>query len=152
MKLEEEIYQRKFQSENQKALVNFLYTHSYLINRLEGFFKSYGITRQQFNVLRILRGQEPGSVQLSLIKVRMLDKMSDASRIVERLRLKGLIARKQDKNDKRAVAISISPKGLKLLESADQGIVEFYKLFDNLSQEELTTLNNLLDRLRGGLK
>ncbi|MGI9542442.1 MAG: MarR family winged helix-turn-helix transcriptional regulator [Cyclobacteriaceae bacterium] len=152
MKLEEEILQREFLSENHKALVNILYTHSYLINRLEGFFKTYGITRQQFNVLRILRGQQPGSVQLNLIKDRMLDKMSDASRIVERLRIKGLIIRKQSKNDRRAVDISISPKGLQLLDEADQGILEFYKLFNRLSEDELSDLNKLLDKLRAGLK
>ena len=143
MKLEEEILQREFLSENHKALVNILFTHSYIINRLEGFFKTYGITRQQFNVLRILRGQQPNSVQLNLIKDRMLDKMSDASRIVERLRVKELIIRKQSKNDRRAVDISISPKGLQLLDEADQGILEFYKLFSRLSEDELADLKQI---------
>lgn len=150
MRLEEEINQEQFVNENHKTLVNLLYTHSFLINKMAGFFKSKGVTRQQFNVLRILRGQHPNSANLNLIKGRMLDKMSDASRIVERLRRKKLVTRKQSRSDRREVEIVISQRGLGLLENMDEEIKEIYMLFDNLSPEELQTLNNLLDKFRNG--
>ncbi len=148
MRIEKEIVQEQFLNENHKTLVNIIYTHSFLINRMSGFFKSQGITRQQFNVLRILRGQHPKSVNLNLIKERMLDKMSDASRIVERLRIKKLITRQSNQDDRREVAIIISQQGLKLLESTDIEIKEIYKMFDCFSKDELIQLNMLLDKFR----
>ena len=150
MSIEEEIVQENFLNQNHKTLVNIIYTHSFLINRMSGFFKSQGITRQQFNVLRILRGQYPKSANLNLIKERMLDKMSDASRIVERLRIKKLVVRKQSRNDRREVEITISQQGLKLLEGTDKEIKEVYKMFDCFSNDELTHLNLLLDKFRNG--
>ncbi len=148
MSIEKEIVQEQFLNENHKTLVNIIYTHSFLINRMSGFFKSQGITRQQFNVLRILRGQHPKSANLNLIKERMLDKMSDASRIVERLRIKKLITRQSNRNDRREVAIIISQRGLQLLESTDIEIKEIYKMFDCFSKDELIQLNMLLDKFR----
>ena len=150
MSIEEEIVQEHFLNQNHKTLVNIIYTHSFLINRMSGFFKGQGITRQQFNVLRILRGQYAKSANLNLIKERMLDKMSDASRIVERLRIKKLVVRKQSRNDRREVEITISQQGLKLLESTDKEIKEVYKMFDCFSNDELTHLNLLLDKFRNG--
>ena len=150
MRLEDEIVQKEFLDENHKALVNIIYTHSFLINKMSGFFKSRGITRQQFNVLRILRGQYPSSANLNLIKDRMLDKMSDASRIVERLRLKKLIDRKQSRHDRREVEITINEEGLQLLEETDVEIKKFYKMFDSLTADELVLLNQLLDKFRQG--
>lgn len=150
MSIEEEIVQEHFLNQNHKTLVNIIYTHSFLINRMSGFFKGQGITRQQFNVLRILRGQYAKSANLNLIKERMLDKMSDASRIVERLRIKKLVVRKQSRNDRREVEITISQQGLKLLEGTDKEIKEVYKMFDCFSNDELTHLNLLLDKFRNG--
>ena len=152
MRIEDEINQEKFLSQNHKTLVNLIYTHSFLINEMAGFFKGRDITRQQFNVLRILRGQHPKSTNLNLIKDRMMDKMSDASRIVERLRLKKLVTRRQSRSDRREVEIVISKKGLDLLEKMDEEIKEIYKLFDSLSSDELQTLNQLLDKFRNGVK
>ena len=86
MKLEKAIRQKGFQNEYQKAIINIIYTHNYLIGKMNPVFKQYGITRQQYNVLRILRGQHPDPATINLIKERMLDKMSDASRIAERLK------------------------------------------------------------------
>ncbi len=152
MRLEDEIVQKEFLDENHKALVNIIYTHSFLMNKMTGFFKSTGITRQQFNVLRILRGQYPTSANLNLIKSRMLDKMSDASRIVERLRVKKLIDRRQSKHDRREVEITINESGLKLLEGTDSEIGKFYQMFDSLSTDELQQLNQLLDKFRRGVE
>ena len=150
MRIEEEILQEEFVNENHKTLVNLIYTNSFLINKMAGFFKKLGITRQQFNVLRILRGQYPNAANLGLIKERMLDKMSDASRIVERLRVKKLVTRKQSKSDRREVEVMISPQGQALLEITDQEIKQIYKLFNRLSQSELQQLNFLLDKFRNG--
>ena len=149
MKLENEIHQKEFPSEHNKVLLNILYTHSFLVTKISESLSSHKITRQQYNVLRILRGQHPQSVPLGLIRERMLDKMWDASRMVERLRLKGLIFRKANKKDKRAVAIGITPKGLKFLEDIDPTAKSFDAFLNNLSIEEAKKLNILLDKLRG---
>ncbi len=147
MKLEKAIRQKKFQSEFQKALINIIYTHNYLISKMNPVFKQYGITRQQFNVLRILRGQHPEPATINLIKERMLDKMSDASRIVDRLKKKKLIEKTRNSIDKRAADIVISKKGLALLKTMDPESDKFNKLI-TLSDREAASLNNLLDNLR----
>lgn len=148
MRLEEEIVQSSFDSVHHKAFVNIIFTNNYLTNRLNDFFKKHKITRQQFNVLRILRGQHPNPASINLIKDRMLDKMSDASRIVERLRVKGLVSRVKCEEDRRAVEVTISDKGLKLLQQTDQHSDDFRKLLINLSEAEAEQLNDLLDKIR----
>jgi DNA-binding MarR family transcriptional regulator len=148
MSLEEEIGQKEFRSEKQKALINLMFTHNSLVNRMNGLFKSFDITRQQFNVLRILRGAYPEAVSINDIKCRMLDKMSDASRIVERLRLKKLIKRIPNKIDRRAVDVKITSEGLTLLEKTDPLINEFESVFNALSHDEIQDLNQSLDKIR----
>src|SRR5688572_9645875 len=113
MSLEEDI-QQKFRNDSHKAILNILYTSYYLEDKINTVFKKHEITRQQYNVLRILRGQYPGHASVNLIRDRMLDKMSDASRIVERLRLKDLVIRKSAEKDKRALVVTITASGLKL--------------------------------------
>lgn len=148
MQLEEEIKQPKFRNNRQKAVINLIYTSGYLINHLNEVAKTFDITRQQYNVLRILKGQLPKSASINLIKERMLDKMSDASRIVERLRIKGLAERAASSSDKRAVDITITPKGIKLLETMEPTIVSVDSLFKNFSEQELESFNHLLDKIR----
>ena len=149
MTLEKEIVQSKFQSEGEKAIINIMYTNNFIIGEINGFFKSHHITRQQYNVLRILRGQYPNPSTINLLKERMLDKMSDASRIVERLRIKQLIVRDRCSNDRRAAEITISEAGLALLEKMDGIMANVNTLASNLSDDELVILNKLLDKLRG---
>ncbi len=149
MSLEKDILQSKFESENQKAIINIMYTNNHIIAEMNVFFKAYQITRQQFNILRILRGQYPNPSTINLLKDRMLDKMSDASRIVDRLQLKELIFRNKCENDRRAAEITISEKGLKLLEEMDEITDQLKGLTQNLTQKELKTLNKLLDKMRG---
>jgi DNA-binding MarR family transcriptional regulator len=149
MRLEEEIQQKEFKNENQKALVNIIYTFNWLDTRFKDFFKTYDLTSQQFNILRILRGQHPKPCTINLLKDRMLDKICDASRIVERLRLKNLLDRTPSPNDRRSVDIIISDKGLKLLELIDNNIDTLYNTMNNLTQEEIKLLNSLLDKARG---
>ncbi|MEM7107111.1 MAG: MarR family transcriptional regulator [Bacteroidota bacterium] len=148
MSLEEEIKQKEFDSEHQKALINLIYTSNHITGHMNEFFKVYDITRQQYNVLRILRGQHPKPASVNLIKERMLDKMSDASRIVKRLLDKKLIERNISYDDRRSVEITISEKGLNLLENTDEHVQEFAHVFSNLSVDEAQQLNLLLDKLR----
>lgn len=149
MELEKEIHQKVFRSDAHKASVNIIYTFNWLNAQYADLFKKYGITNQQFNVLRILRGQHPNPVTVKLIRERMLDKMSDASRIVEKLRVKGLLDRAIDEDDRRACRVTITQKGLDLLTEFSRFDPEFDKLFTHLSNDELKQLNHLLDKLRG---
>ena len=149
MRLEDEIKQKEFIDEYQKGYVNIVYTFNWLSGKSKDFFKEYDLTVQQFNILRILRGQYPNPSTINLLKERMLDKMCDASRIVERLRLKQLLVRNQSPTDRRSVDILISDKGLELLSKLDVELERLNSIMRNLSQDELKQLNDLLDKLRG---
>ena len=149
MKIEEEIQSTKFEDNLQKAVINLTYTYGWLNNALRSHFEKYNLTSQQFNVLRILRGQYPNPATVNMIKDRMLDKMSDASRIVDRLVQKGLVSRCTNNKDRRAVDIRISDAGLDILSKMD---VEFRTkeiLQNNLTEEDAGKLSDLLDKLRG---
>jgi len=150
MRLEDEIKQKNFKNEYEKGIINLIYTYNWMDTRMKAFFKVYDITPQQFNILRILRGQHPRPCTVNLLKDRMLDKMSDASRIVERLRIKKLLVRNVSSTDRRSVDIMISQAGLDLLGKLDVDIDLVHKeLFANLTKEEAFQLNALLDKLRG---
>jgi DNA-binding MarR family transcriptional regulator len=148
MKLEDEISQPKFKSEYQKAALNVIYTCNWFTTQHSAKLKPHGITQQQYNILRILRGQFPNPASIKLLKERMMDKMSDASRLVEKLRLKGLIERKVNKADRRNVDVVINQKGLDLLKLLDY-LDENFKELIALSDTEVKQLNDLLDKLRG---
>jgi DNA-binding MarR family transcriptional regulator len=148
MSLEADIQQKTFRNEYQKAILNILYTQNHLVTRMTEVFKKFDITRQQYNVLRILRGQFPDPATINLIKERMLEKMSDTSRIVERLRLKGLLQREGGKSDKRAAEIIITASGLDLLRKMQPEVDELDGVLTGLTLEEAKELNNLLDKVR----
>ena len=148
MKIEEEIKQQKFLSGHQKALINLLYTASWLQGRQQDFFKPFGITAQQFNILRILKGQHPKSISATEIKARMLDRNSDVSRLLDRLVAKALISKKACPNDKRATDVNITDTGLQLLSNLDQYQREIDGVLA-LTEEEALQLSTLLDKARG---
>ena len=148
MKLEEEIKQKAFKNPYQKLMVNILYTGSWLGLLEANYLKVYGLTLPQFNVLRILRGQHPEPVTVNDIIDRMLDKSSNASRIVDKLVSKKLAERKICKKDKRAVDVLITKNGLKILSELDKELPKWEKRVKTLSRAEADTLNNLLDKLR----
>jgi DNA-binding MarR family transcriptional regulator len=148
MSLEEDIQQKAFGSEYHKVILNILHTQNHLVGGMSDVFKQFDITRQQYNVLRILKGRYPAPASVNLIKERMLEKMSDSSRIVERLRVKGMIRRVLDKNDKRSVEISITEEGLELLQKMKDPVSSLDSLVSNLTLEEARQLNSLLDKLR----
>jgi len=149
MRLEDEIAQKDFPSIKTKTIVNLIYTNNWLESNQRDFFKPFGITSQQFNILRILRELDPKAATIGLLKERMLDKMCDVSRMVERLRLKKLINRQLNVEDRRAVDIVISDKGLALLQEIDQYLPNFEQVATPLTVQELEELNVLLDKIRG---
>lgn len=147
MSLEKDITQQKFRSEHQKGIINLIYTYNWINEKMKSFFDKEGITAQQFNILRILRGAGKPISTLQ-IRERMLDKMSDTSRIVDRLVLKGLAKKNTCKNDKRLVDVSISDKGAQLLSKLDNFEDDMDAVLQNLSVSETKTLNKLLDKIR----
>ena len=150
MRLEEAIKQKTpFKSPLQRLTVNLLYTTNWLVGIQKEMFKPFDITTQQFNVLRILRGAYPEPISTSDIRDRMLDKMSDVSRIVDRLVKKGLLSRRTCKTDKRLVDVLITDKGLNLLEKMDAVQADMDSVLSNLSSEEADQLSSMLDKLRG---
>lgn len=149
MGLEQDINQHHFNSENQKALINLIYTYHWATERIKKVLGQDGITLQQFNILRILRGSDPQPLSTLTIRERMLDKMSDTSRIVDRLVLKGLVTKKMSATDKRLVDVSITKAGKNLLTRIDQKGDAMHAVSQNLDLDELKQLNALLDKLRG---
>lgn len=149
MKLEDEIKQSKFRNEYHKLAVNLIFTHGWLLGKQNHAFRKHGITGAQFNILRILRGQHPNPASINLLKDRMLDKMSDASRMVDRLKSKKLVDRKICPDDRRRVEVIITKKGLDLLSELDNLNSNFDQLFSTLSKSEAKTVSDLLDKLRG---
>jgi len=148
MKIEDEIKQQKFKTPHQKAVLNLIYTTSWMQGRQKDIFKTFGITLQQFNILRILRGQHPSSTSATEIKSRMLDKNSDVSRLLDRLLAKKVITKRVSANDKRAADVNLTEEGLELLRAIDKK----QNQIDNvllLSDEEAIILSDLLDKSRG---
>lgn len=147
MGIEKDINQQTFRNEHQKGIINLIYTYNWVNEKMKVFFEREGITSQQFNILRILRG---AGVPISTLRIRerMLDKMSDTSRIVDRLVLKGLAKKTICQNDKRLVDVSISIKGKRLLEKIDSYEKELDALLGNLTEAEADQLNKLLDKIR----
>lgn len=148
MGIAEDIKQKKFKNEFSKAMVNLIYTNSWLNQKHIALFRPYGLTTPQFNILRILRGQHPEPSTVNTLIDRMLDKSSNASRIVDKLEEKELVVRRQCKDDRRAVDVFISSKGLELLEQLDAAMQEWEGSTPKLSEEESRTLNELLDKMR----
>ena len=149
MEIEKEIFSNKFENNHQKAIVNLIYTYGWITNLLKQRLNKHKITLQQYNILRILRGQNPKPATINLLKERMLDKMSDASRIVERLVQKNLVQRCTNDKDRRAVDIRISPKGLEILQKLDTEMSTRDILMDNITDNEAGVLSGLLDKMRG---
>ena len=150
MRIEDEIKQPIFRDDFQKAHINLLYTASWLQLRQAVAFKPYGLTLPQFNILRILRGQHPLPATVALLIDRMLDKTSNASRIVDRLEEKKLVTRTVCPANRRAVDIRITVAGLALLERIEQDGVLSLSGLTQLNAAEVQQLNSLLDKIRSG--
>lgn len=149
MGIDQDIHQSKFRNGYQRAGVNLIYTYGWVMERTKELFATEDITPQQFNILRILRGSHPQPLSTLQIRERMLDKMSDTSRIVDRLIAKGFLKKGTCKTDRRLVDVMITEKGKKVLERLDERQDELDKVIGNLSEEEADTLSELLDKIRG---
>lgn len=149
MRIEDEIQQPVFRDAFQRAHVNLIFTAGWVQSQLTQRFKEFGLTLPQFNVLRILRGQHPQPASVQLLIQRMLDKTSNASRIVDKLETKALVTRTTCPQDRRAVDVLITEKGLALLRQIDASAALDSIGFQHLTTEEADHLSFLLDRLRG---
>lgn len=146
--LEEELKQKRFENEFEKAAVNILFTASWLYNINTARFKKHGLTGEQYNVLRILRGSYPKPLMLADITCRMVDRSSNATRLVEKLRQKGLLQRELCPGNRRQVEILITEPGLSLLSAIDKERDEWIKQLRGITKAEAQELNRLLDKLR----
>ncbi|WP_276495995.1 MarR family winged helix-turn-helix transcriptional regulator [Pontibacter litorisediminis] len=151
MNLNDQLSILSFRNEWQKASISLLYTHGFLSNGYDGFFKKFSLTSQQYNAMRILRDQFPKPISTSLLREKMLDRMSDASRLVSRLNAKGFVTVAQNATDKRLVNILISEKGLALLAKVDDELYQLDSLMQGLTEEEAATLVELLTKVRDSI-
>ncbi|MEM6631549.1 MAG: MarR family transcriptional regulator [Bacteroidota bacterium] len=149
MRLEEEIHQRNFRNPRQKALINLVFTHGWVSHKLKSILRSYDLSIPQYNVLRILNGAFPEPLTTSTIAARMLDKASDASRLVDRMHKKGWVEKNVCENDKRLVDVKLSSKGKELTQQLALIDDDLDGILGNLSVEQASQLNELLDQLRG---
>ena len=148
MGIEKDIHQVHFVSDKQKALINLLYTYGWVIEKIKNSLSKDDITHQQYNILRILRGSLPKPLSTLQIRERMLDRMSDTSRIVDRLVIKGLVKKTTCSKDKRLVDVLITEKGQKLLAKIDSEVDHVDSIMGHLSNDEAKALSDLLDKLR----
>jgi DNA-binding MarR family transcriptional regulator len=150
MKLEDELKMQKFQSPCQRATLNILFTAGWLAEKFNTVLKPYGISEQQYNVLRILRGQKGKTANLFMIQERMIHRMSNATRLVEKLRLKNYVKREVCEENRRMINIDITEKGLSVLEEIDLLNKDFEtQLYRHLNIKEAIMIGDLLDKLRG---
>lgn len=150
MSLEQELKQPQFTSEHQKAMVNILFTASWLNQKNSSHLKKFNLTPEQFNVLRILRGSNPKPMRLADIAERMIERNSNCTRLVEKLRIKGYVKRVLCEGNRRQVDISITPAGLKLLAEIDLEYEKWLAELGGITSIEAHDLNRMLDKLRSG--
>ena len=148
--IEDAIKQPTFKTAAHRAQVNTIFTAAWL-NLLTGqTLKPFGLSLQQFNILRILRGRGGKPATIKLLTERMIDKMSNASRLVDKLKEKGFVERRECPSDRRQVDILITDAGLEMIDHASKAVeASQNRIFGNLSEEEAVTLSQLLDKLRG---
>jgi len=148
MKIEERIKQNAFRNEYHKLLANLSQNYSWINFERQKLFKKFDLTFQQFNLLCILRGQYPQTASVSLIKERLVEQNSDASRIVDRLVRKKLVQRSVCPKDRRQVDVLITQKGIDLLSQLDRCDKAIDEIVSHVTEEDARKLNELLDKLR----
>ena len=152
MSLKKEILTKGFFSEQEKTFVNLIHTAAYFESEFSQFIKDFGLSPQQYNVLRILRGQSPNPILGGDLQKRMLHKMSNATRIVDKLVEKGFADRIKSDEDKRQILVSITKPGFDLMNVLDEEVFNFNSKVINLPEAQLMVLNILLDNLRTAVK
>ena len=148
--LREEIRQNKpFNSREQEALLSVVRTSADLMDRFEIFLRPYGITATQYNVLRILRGAEPEGLCRNELRDRMLTRMPDVTRLLDRMEEAGLVERTRDSDDRRMVTSRITKRASQLLATLDPLVIENEKhFFSGISQDQIQTLIDVLEAIR----
>jgi len=148
MKIEDEIKGR-FRNEYHKGIINLIYTTNQLNHGFLRVVKAHGLSIQQYNVLRVLRGFKSQPSSIGFLKERMLDQSSDVSRLVDRLVIRGLVQRTESVDDRRQKDVVITPEGLDILAKMDHCEQQMDTLLNHLTEEEVIQLNQLLDKIRG---
>jgi len=149
MRIEEELKTKNFRSEKHKAILSILFTSSWLSAEIGKKLKSYGISHEQFNIMRIVRGSMPEGLSAVNIRSRMIDRMSNVSRLIDKLYNKGLVERVSADTDRRKVIVTLTPKGADLLAKIDNEFIFSINWPENISHEEAAQLVELLDKIRG---
>ena len=145
----EDIIKSKVISLELKTVLNLLYTTNLVQDKTSEALKSFELSTEQFNVLRILRGQKGVPASLSCVQERMICKMSNTTRLVDKLITKGMVQRSVCENNRRKVDIVITQKGMDTLAQLDEPMKELNNsIIKNLSVQETETLNSLLDKIR----
>lgn len=148
MKIEEELKTTNFTNERHKAVLSIVFTASWLENHINTHLKPFDLSHQQYNILRILKGSHPKALSVIDIKARMIDRMSNVSRLIEKLRQKDLVTRQEDSQDRRLVQIALTPQAFITIEEIAKKMPQ-QDFTENLSIEEAKQLVELLDKLRG---
>jgi DNA-binding MarR family transcriptional regulator len=149
MEIQKELQQKRFESEKQKLVLNVLFTAGWLDCQATRVFKPHGLSPQQYNVLRILRGQHPQAASANLIATRMIDRSSNVSRLIDKLLEKGLVTRQENSEDRRSISVAITRKGLDLLERIGKEVPELAKTMKGVTEAEARMASDVLDRMRG---
>jgi DNA-binding MarR family transcriptional regulator len=148
MKIEEAIKSNRFNDEQHRATVNLLYSAYWLKHTLSGYLKEYGLTLEQHNVLRILKGSHPKELCVKEIASRIVEKSSNVPRIIDRLVAKDLVLRYQSKEDKRETLVGLTEKGIEIIQIARKLVEDVTASTVNLTSEEAASLNHLLEKMR----
>ncbi|MGB1206510.1 MAG: MarR family winged helix-turn-helix transcriptional regulator [Chitinophagales bacterium] len=148
MTINEAVKQANFRDEQQKMLINILYTNNWLINKIKKTLKSHNITHQQYNVLRILQGSHPSACSAGDIKRVMLDKTPDVTRLIDRLLQKDYVSRCRCSNNRRQIEICITKKGISLLQNIRPKMDEMMQFTQQISENDAMEVNQILDKLR----
>ncbi|SIT87993.1 MarR family winged helix-turn-helix transcriptional regulator [Pontibacter indicus] len=149
MRIEDEIQQKDFKDDHRRMVVNLLFTNNWLNQQFIPFFKQYGLTLQQHNVLSIVRGQQPKPVCFGEVQERMVDRNSNVTRLVDKLIEKGYVTRDICQANRRMIELRLTPQGAELLSKIDEQMPAFFQRFHTLTKEEANLLSQLLDKLRG---
>jgi DNA-binding MarR family transcriptional regulator len=149
MRIEDEIKQKKFKDAHQKAFLNLLFTSKFLEKKNNNVMKAYGVTMQQYNVLRILKGKHPTLRSAEEIKEVMIDKSPDLTRLIDRLIKKGFVTREVCKENRRKLDIGITKKGLAQIAKMEPTMATFHKDLKKITKKEAEELSRILDKMRG---
>ncbi|MDO6390964.1 MarR family transcriptional regulator [Pontibacter sp. BT731] len=149
MRIEDEIQQKDFKDDHRRMVINLLFTNNWLNQQFIPFFKQFGLTLQQHNVLSIVRGQHPKPVCFGEMQERMVDRNSNVTRLVDKLIEKGYVTRDICQANRRMIEVRLTPKGTDFLNQIDEQMPAFFQRFHNLTKEEAVLVSQLLDKLRG---